>query len=225
MVHPVSTARGHVERIPLRDRATRTGLDAPVLVLNRHFQPVRITTARQAFLLLYIGRARALDRRFEPHAWDQWSATVLEADDESVGTPRGPVRVPRVLLLSGYSRTPQAPLRLSRRNIFLRDGFTCQYCAIRPGVRELNLDHVMPRSRGGRSSWDNLVTSCRDCNLSKGYQTPEEAGMHLRVRPSRPSWALALAMAAPSTRYPEWEPFLGGIEPPDVRDDEDEAAE
>lgn len=218
-------ARGNVERLPSRDRATRTGLDAPVLVLNRHFQPVRITTAKQAFLLLYIGRARALDRRFEPHPWERWIETSLEAEDEAIGTPRGHVRVPRVLLLSGYSRMPQAPLRLSRRNIFLRDGFTCQYCSVRPGMRELNLDHVLPRSRGGRSSWDNLVTSCRECNLTKGHWTPEEAGMLLRARPARPSWGMALLMAAPSTRYPEWEPFLAGVSAPELIGDEDEAAE
>jgi 5-methylcytosine-specific restriction endonuclease McrA len=213
-----------------RDRATRTGLDAPVLVLNRHFSPVRITTARQAFLLLYIGRARALDRRFEPHPWDAWASSPLEPGDETVGTPRGKIRVPRVLLLSGYSRTPQAPLRLSRRNIFVRDGFTCQYCGVRPGVRDLNLDHVVPRSRGGRSSWENLVTSCRDCNLGKGWSTPDEAGLTLRSTPKRPSWSMALMMAAPSSRYPEWEPFLVGIGPPprdpgDERGPDDESDE
>lgn len=208
---------------PARDRSTRAGLDAPVLVLNRHFQPVRITNARQAYMLLYIGRARALDRRFEPHAWESWAASPVEPDDETVGTPRGKVRVPRVLLLSGYARVPQAPLRLSRRNLFMRDGFTCQYCGIRPGTKELNLDHVLPRSRGGRSTWENLVTSCRTCNLNKGHATPEEAGMVLRTVPKRPSWSMALVMASPSVRYPEWEPFLAGVPSQDA--DADEAAQ
>lgn len=223
MVRPVKGPQGALAR----DRTTRTGLDAPVLILNRNFSPVRITTARQAFLLLYIGRARALDRAYEPHGWEAWSSTALGPQDESVGTPRGPIRVPRVLLLSGYSRTPQTPLRLSRRNIFLRDGFTCQYCAIRPGVRDLNLDHVIPRSRGGKSSWDNLVTSCRECNLTKGWATPEEAGMRLRSVPRRPTWSAALMMAAPSSRYPEWEPFLVGVSlpPGDGAEGEADAAE
>ena len=201
----------HAPVAPARERITRTGLEAPVLVLNRHFQPVRITTARQAFLLLYMARARALDRRFEPVAWTEWACLDPGEGDETIGTSRGPICVPRVLLLVGYARTPQAPLRLSRRNIFLRDGLTCQYCGSRPHARELNLDHVIPRSRGGRSSWENLVTSCRDCNLEKGWATPEEAGMTLRMRPARPSWSAALRMAAPTTRYPEWEPFFGSI--------------
>jgi len=193
------------------ERSTKTGLQAPVLVLNRSFQPVRITTARHAFTLLYLGRARALDAHFEPLDFEQWAATPPAEHEDSIGTSRGPIRVPRVLVPSGHNRVPSAPLRLSRRNVFLRDGFTCQYCGGRPPVRDLNLDHVQPRSRGGRSTWDNLVTSCRTCNVKKGYATPEECGMALRVRPHRPNWSMALRMAAPSTRFAEWEPFLEGL--------------
>jgi 5-methylcytosine-specific restriction endonuclease McrA len=200
------------EREQARERLAKTGLAAPVLVLNRSFQPVRITTARHGFALLYVGRARALDRSFEPHDFQQWAALRIEEGDDSIGTPRGRIRIPRVLLLSSYNRVPHAPLRLSRRNIFLRDGFTCQYCGRRPGTRELNLDHVVPRSRGGRSTWENLVTSCRDCNLRKGRATAEEAGMVLRSRPTRPSWGTALMMVAPTCRYAEWEPFIAGVE-------------
>ncbi|AKF07879.1 HNH endonuclease family protein [Sandaracinus amylolyticus] len=219
-----------IEAVPKPGRAAKTGLAAPVLVLNRSFQPVRITTARHGFTLLYLGRARALDRAYEPHDFSQWaslsSSHEVHDGDEFVGTPRGRIRVPRVLLLSGYNRVPHAPLRLSRRNIFLRDSFTCQYCGRRPGTRELNLDHVMPRSRGGRSTWENLVTSCRDCNLRKGWATPDEAGMLLRSRPVRPGWSTALVMAAPTRRYVEWEPFLAGIETPVFPEDDDiEAAE
>lgn len=193
------------------ERGARTGLDAPTLVLNRSFQPVRITTAKHAFTLLYLGRARALDGSFEPMDFEQWASVRPGPDEDAIGTTRGPIRVPRVLVLSGYNRVPSAPLRLSRRNVFLRDGFTCQYCGGRPPVRDLNLDHVMPRSRGGRSTWDNLVTSCRTCNVKKGFATPEECGMIPRARPHRPNWSMALRMAAPSTRYAEWEPFLEGL--------------
>jgi 5-methylcytosine-specific restriction endonuclease McrA len=225
-VKALSTADSGAARSPGHGK---TGLCAPVLVLNRSFQPVRITTARHGFTLLYLGRARALDRSFEPHDFHQWASASSALDggegDEFIGTPRGRIRVPRVLLLAGYNRVPHAPLRLSRRNIFLRDGFTCQYCGERPGTRELNLDHVMPRSRGGRSTWENLVTSCRGCNLRKGWATPEEAGMLLRSRPVRPGWSTALVMAAPTRRYVEWEPFLAGLPAPMLPDDEIDAAE
>ena len=95
----------------------------------------------------------------------------------------------------------------------MRDEYTCQYCGSRPGVKELNLDHVQPRSRGGRSTWENLVTSCRQCNLKKGRSTPAEAGMRLPKRPVRPSWSLALSLAAQRRRFVEWEPFLADVAP------------
>jgi 5-methylcytosine-specific restriction endonuclease McrA len=168
--------------------------------------------------MLFAGRARALDHDFEPMDFDAWMTGGAGEGDETIGTPRGPVRVPRVLLLSSYHRVPRGPLRLSRRNIFLRDDHTCQYCARRLPSRQLNLDHVMPRSRGGRSTWENLVTSCRECNLTKGRYTPEECGMPLRRRPVRPNWSVVAQLARTETRYEQWAPFIGS----DVRAAPDE---
>jgi 5-methylcytosine-specific restriction endonuclease McrA len=192
---------------------SRTGLRSPVLVLNRSYQPVRITDAKQGFSMLYLGRARALDASYEPYDFHSWAARPLAADDEAIGTPRGAIRIPRVLLLLEYKSVPRAPLRLSRRHVYMRDEFTCQYCGNRPGVKELNLDHVVPRSRGGRSTWENLVTSCRVCNLRKGWSTPDECGMRLRKMPVRPSWSMALQLAAQRRRFAEWEPFLSIVPP------------
>lgn len=187
------------------------GLRSPVLVLNRGYQPVRITDARAGFSMLYRGCARALDTAFEAHDFEAWIARLPRRGDEAIGTPRGPIQVPRVLLLLEYNRVPRAPLRLSRRHVYMRDEYTCQYCGERPGTKELNLDHVHPRSRGGRSTWENLVTSCRRCNLAKGWETLAEARMRLRKRPVRPSWRLALTLAAKRRLFAEWEPFLGDI--------------
>jgi hypothetical protein len=186
-------------------------LSAPVLVLNRGYLPVRVTTVRHAFMMLYMGRARALDTEFEPRDFPTWAAMRPGAGDEALGTTSGPVLVPRVLLLSGYNRVPRAPLRLSRRNIFLRDDYTCQYCRSRLPARDLNLDHVVPRCRGGRSTWENLVTSCRGCNLRKGRATPEECGMALRRPPTRPSWTVVAQLARTRTRYEQWAPFIGHV--------------
>lgn len=133
---------------------------------------------------------------------------VREADD---GLPivGGKVRVPRVLHLLRYDRTPRITVRLTRRNLMLRDGFQCQYCGKRPSHRDLNVDHVLPRSRGGADSWENLVVSCRLCNLKKGRRTPAEAGMTLARPPHRPRWSTAtqilLVMRKP---FDEWQPFL-----------------
>ena len=194
----------------------RTGLRSPVLVLNKSYQPVRITDAKTGFAMLFHGRARALDRAYEPHDFAAWAARELAAHDEAIGTPRGAIPIPRVLLLEGYNRVPRAPLRLSRRHVYMRDDYSCQYCGGQPGLKELNLDHVVPRSRGGRSTWENLVTSCRTCSLRKGWATPEEAGMRLHKRPVRPSWSMALSLAAQRRRYVEWEPFIGVVDTPEA---------
>lgn len=183
-------------------------LGAPVLVLNRNYYPVRVTTVRHAFLLLYLGRASALDSQLEPQDFESWASIKPKPGEDYIGTPRGRLAIPRVVLLKQFNRVPSAPLRLSRRNLFLRDNYTCQYCLRRASIRELNVDHVLPRSRGGPSSWDNLVTSCRECNLRKGRSTPEECGMKLRKRPGRPAWSTVVHLAGAHSGHAQWEPFL-----------------
>src|SRR5262245_49831336 len=143
------------------------GLEAPVLVLNRNYQPVRVTRARRALMLLYIGAAKALDAKYEAYDFARWAALRPTDDYEVIGTTSGPLCIPRRLMLARYGRIPSATLRLSRRNVYLRDDFTCQYCGERKPSRDLNLDHVTPRSQGGKATWENLVTSCRPCNFEK----------------------------------------------------------
>lgn len=182
-------------------------LDSPVLVLNRLYQPVRITRARRALMLLYVGAAKAIDAE-DAYDFEAWSRLSPKNCSDWVGTSRGPLRIPRLLLLSRYGRVPGTTLRLSRRNVYLRDDYTCQYCGRQLASPELNLDHVTPRAQGGSATWENLVTSCRTCNFDKGSATPEAAGMRLLRRPTRPSWSVATSLASASQRYAEWEPFL-----------------
>ena len=103
--------------------------------------------------------------------------------------------LPRVVQLVTYDRMPRSTVRLTRRNIFLRDGHTCQYCGRQATTRDLNLDHVMPRSRGGPMTWENVVCSCRVCNLRKGGRTPQQASMPLLAVPYRPSWVEHLILS------------------------------
>ncbi|MEO8876439.1 MAG: HNH endonuclease, partial [Polyangiaceae bacterium] len=124
-------------------------LEAPVLVLNRNFQPVQLTTARRAFVLLYGGSAQALDESGETFDFDAWRELPVRDDDDALPIVGGTLRVPRVVHLQRYDRAPRVTVRLTRRNIMFRDSFQCQYCAKRPALRELNIDHVIPRSRGG----------------------------------------------------------------------------
>lgn len=187
----------------------RDVLNAPVLLLNRHFAPVSLATLRRAMVLLYAGAARAVDDIGETHDFVTWRLQPVRSTDDALAIVGGHLRVPRVLHLLRYDRYPSLKVRLTRRNLMLRDNHECQYCGRRPGVRALNIDHVVPRSRGGRDCWDNLVVSCRVCNLKKGRRTPTEAGMRLLRSPFEPHWTTAahILMAAPSP-YVEWQPFL-----------------
>nr|MBK7070037.1 HNH endonuclease [Deltaproteobacteria bacterium] len=186
-------------------------LSAQVLVVNRNLQAVHITTARRAFVLMFTDVARALDPAWVAHDFESWATISPSGDVPTVGTSRGPILIPRVLQLVAYDRMPRTTIRLTRRNIFLRDGYTCQYCARRGTPRDLNLDHVMPRSRGGPMTWENVVCSCRVCNLKKGGRTPPEANMRLLRRPVRPRWSPVLALAFSPGRPAEWEPFLASL--------------
>lgn len=186
-------------------------LSTQVLVVNRHLQAVHLTTARRAFVLMWSDVARALDAAWVAHDFASWSALRPGEGDLAVGTSRGPLRVPRVVQLVAFDRMPRSTVRLTRRNIFLRDAHTCQYCAKQLPTRDLNLDHVHPRSRGGPMTWENVVCSCRVCNLRKGGRTPPEAGMRLLRRPVRPRWSPVLALAFAPGRPAEWEPFLASL--------------
>ena len=192
-----------------RPRPERDVLALPVLLLNRHFSPVSLATARRAFILLYGGAAHAVDHTGETHTFDQWMSVPIRGGDTGLPIIGGQIRVPRVLHLLRYDRSPRVAVRLTRRNLMLRDQYQCQYCGRRPSVRDLNVDHVLPRSRGGADSWENLVISCRGCHLRKGRRTPAEASMALLNVPQRPRWSTATQIRL-VVREPiaEWQPFL-----------------
>jgi 5-methylcytosine-specific restriction endonuclease McrA len=184
-------------------------LSARVLVLNRFYQPVQLTSARRAFVLLYGGAAMAVDEIGDSYDFMAWREVPVREGDDALPVVGGALRVPRVVHLHRYDRSPRLTIRLTRRNLMLRDGHQCQYCAKKPPLRELNIDHILPRSRGGMDTWENLVTACRICNLRKGWRTPDEASMRLLRPPVRPRWSTT-AQILHEAREPfkEWEPFL-----------------
>jgi len=183
-------------------------LNSSVLVLNRSFLPIHVTSVRRAFSLIYQGGARAVDARYETFDFVRWSGREAESGMDFIGTVGGGIPVPRVIVLIHYDRVPRRHVRFSRVNIFSRDRFTCQYCEIRLPRAELNLDHVVPRAQGGRTTWENVVCCCVSCNRRKGGRTPEQAGLRLQSRPVRPRWTPLMSLAVSSVRYHEWRPFL-----------------
>ncbi len=187
-------------------------LDAHVLVLNRHYQPVHVTNVRRALCMLYIGAARALDAEYRLFDFQSWAALAAEVGDETVGSVGRRIKIPRIVVLQAYERIPMGRVRFSRHNIFLRDDHTCQYCGQKLPRRELNLDHVVPRSRGGKTNWHNVVASCIKCNFKKGGRTPDEAGMRLLRAPHKPRWSHLIHPPRLRARYREWLPFLNVVD-------------
>lgn len=189
-----------------------TLLNSKVLVLNRSYLPVHVTSVKRAFALLYQGVAKAVDEQYRTFDFESWRELALELHHERVGVVGGFVRVPRVLVLIAYERVPKRHVRFSRFNIYSRDNNSCQYCGQRFPRVDLNLDHVIPRSRGGISSWENIVCSCHACNRRKGGRTPEEAHMKLIRKPRRPEWTPFNFESFSLRRYKEWQPFLSTLD-------------
>ena len=182
-------------------------LNSAVLVLNRNYQPVHVTSVKRALSLLYLGVAKAIDAQYRLYEFEDWAA-LSTATHDCVHTIDRPIRVPRVVVLSAYEYLPRGRVRFSRLNIYARDHDTCQYCARQLPRAELNLDHVVPRSQGGKTSWENVVCSCVPCNLRKGGRTPAQAGMKLLKVPMRPRWTPFFRGASRRVTYREWLPFL-----------------
>ena len=128
-----------------------TVLRSSVLVLNRVYLPVHVTSVRRAFSLIYQGTAKAVDASYQTFDFEGWSGRSVVPGGDSIGTVPGYVEVPRVIVLAHFDRVPRRHVRFSRANIFSRDRYTCQYCGDSPGRSQLNLDHVIPRSRGGKT--------------------------------------------------------------------------
>ena len=185
-------------------------LNTKVLVLNRSYLPIHITIVRRALSLLYQGVAKAVDDQYRTFDFDSWAD--LAAEEDSIGLVDRAIRVPRVILLQSYDRVPRRYVRFSRFNIYARDRNRCQYCGRQFPRSELNLDHVVPRSKGGTSVWENVVCSCHRCNRLKGGCTPAEAGMRLVRQPRRPQWTPFMTETFSLRRYKEWMPFLSAVD-------------
>ncbi len=182
-------------------------LTRPTLVLNRNWQPVGVASVARSLTLVASERARIVDPRdYRQHTWADWARMAPEGDELFVQSVRSRVRVPEIITLVAYERVPRCEVAFNRRNLFRRDAYTCQFCGSRPGSEELTIDHVLPRSRGGTSTWDNCVLACLQCNARKANRTPAEARMPLRKAPVRPKWQPIYSWS--KVRIASWSQFL-----------------
>ena len=182
-------------------------LQRPTLVLNRNWQPVNVATVARALVLVFNGTARVVDPAdYQTYTWSDWSKLRLRDGEACIRAVRFRLRVPEVLTLTGYDRVPTAAVTFSRRNIFKRDRFTCQYCGTQPGSEELSIDHVVPRAQDGQTRWENCVLACVTCNKRKADRTPQQAGMRLRKKPVRPNWQPLYSTM--NVRIESWSKFI-----------------
>jgi len=179
-----------------------------VLVLNSLYQAVQVTGVRRAFRLFYAGRARAVAADFVSYDFDNWCDLPAGVDGEIIRTPTRSIRIPKVIQLVEYDKLPNREVRFTRRNIFHRDKNRCQYCGKVFPQRDLNLDHVVPLSRGGGSSWNNVVCACIRCNTRKGHHLAVECGMRLIRRPRKPAGHPMLRANWLGPCPVEWRTFL-----------------
>jgi 5-methylcytosine-specific restriction endonuclease McrA len=183
-----------------------------VLVLNRNWQPINIRTPKEAFEMLCAGASTAMDidgpDNMRPVSWDEWITLPVREQDKFVQTAKSKVRIPVVIIAVNYARVPKRRPKLCPASVRQRDGNRCQYTGkiLRP--EEGSLDHVLPRSRGGRSDWTNLVWSDKAINAKKANRTPAESGLRLLRQPRKPLEMPASAMIKNNLGVPEWEYFI-----------------
>ncbi len=187
-------------------------LNAQVLVLNRLWQAINVCTVRRAFTLLCAGHAQVVfsdGKNFSTHDFASWRGFSDRAPEEDmVHTISFKVRIPRVIVLLLFDRMPRKEVKFTRHNLFERDNNTCQYCGKHLDRRDLNLDHVIPRDKGGLTTWENIVCSCIPCNTRKGNRLPYQCGMRLIRKPERPKWRPFVHITFDTQFHESWRHFL-----------------
>jgi len=188
-------------------------LSSDVLVLNKSWVAVNVTSMKRALTLLFQDHARVVHPTdYTLYAFADWCELSRCRENFQSGrfvrTPSFQIRLPEVILLNAFNGFVRREVRLSRRNIFERDQNRCQYCGLHFSKQDLTIDHVLPRSRGGADTWENLVLACVPCNLRKSNRTPEEANMRLRRRPAAPKWLPRFGVQIPRDELISWQRFV-----------------
>jgi 5-methylcytosine-specific restriction endonuclease McrA len=210
--HPASNSGGAAVAV----------LSHNVLVLNKFYQAIRVINVKRAFSLLCRELAEVVHIETDTSGKSQWQnfnfadwteLSQLKAEFEPdeydwIHTVRLQIAVPRIIRLLGYEKLPRQDVKFNRRNIYARDGNKCQYCGKKMPTTELSLDHVIPKSQGGKSTWDNIVCCCVRCNVKKGGRTPLQAHLHLITKPVKPKRSPVINIRLADERYASWKQFL-----------------
>ena len=189
-------------------------LNSGTLVLSRSWMAVQICSVKRAISLLYQGHAKVIGEDYLAYDFNDWSEIsqlMIEYPiNEFIHSPSLKIKIPRVIVLMLYDKLPKKQVRFSRKNIFERDNYTCQYCGTKPSDKasSLTFDHVIPRSQGGKTTWSNIATCCHSCNRKKSNKTPRQLGWRIKKKPTQPRWHPTLNIPLKVIPHKEWRNFL-----------------
>jgi len=188
-------------------------LKEKVLVLNRYYQAIQVTTVQRAICHLVKGSAKVITPDWTTHTLEEWVLAcrfyVSNGNGRVIHSPSLSFLAPEAIYLVKFDRLPRLEVVFSRANLLVRDQYTCQYCGKSvKNPKDRTIDHIIPRSRGGKTVWENVVLCCRKCNLRKGDRTPEEAGMKLLKKPKPPAWESIFMEDFPQDKRKTWQQFL-----------------
>lgn len=188
-----------------------SALNKPIMVLNKSWMPIRVVPAHRAITLVFAGKASAIDvSDWSVYNWEKWvTRDISENPYGIISTSSSAIETPEIIVLSVYDKIFRKDVRLTKRNIYIRDGYRCQYTGKKIKESEADIDHVNPRSKGGTNSWGNMVVCTQEINRMKADRTPEQAGLKLIRKPKKPSSDRLLI--DPKIKVPEsWSKFIKG---------------
>ncbi len=191
-------------------------MTSDVLVLNRNFYAIQIVDWQRAITLVYTDHAQVVDGEYRTYSFQDWqelSKAIKQHPAGFVHTPNFRIAVPEVIALKFYDKLPFQEVKFTRRNIYEHYGYKCCYCGKKLSSEKLNLEHIIPLSRSGKTNWDNVITACICCNLKKGNRLPNEAGMVLLIKPTKPKWRGKYSLVIPSILKTKtsWQRFIDNI--------------
>jgi hypothetical protein len=182
-----------------------------VLILNKHWIPINTTTAKHSFALMYSENAKGImieEDKVVPLEWNEWISLNLNETDRKIKTVRGFVKIPTVIVLNHYDKIPRQIIKFTQKSLWERDNFTCQYTGKKVTRTNGNIDHIIPRSQGGKTSWENCVIAHKEINAIKADRTPEQAGLRLLKKPSAPRIMPVSFYIRNKENIEDWELFL-----------------
>jgi 5-methylcytosine-specific restriction endonuclease McrA len=184
-------------------------IESSVLVLNKSWMAVNLASVRRAVSLVYRNLAKIVSTDdYSTYSFEDWLEVPGNGEHRYIRTVNFQFRVPEVIVLTLYGGIPRKETVLTRKAIFERDNNTCQYCGRKTRKERLTIDHVIPRSRGGGDTWGNLVLACLECNARKRNRRPEEVGMKLQRRPTKPRWLPHLGLGSAALKRQAWRKFI-----------------